>query len=124
MHLLHDLWFWSVLLNAVSALAMVGFAILLTDGAGFGSYPALLRLLQRLAFCVMAFAMMCCALLQIRVQAVAPQWFFFQLAFMAVWIVSVLRHITSPAIPEDARWGRKIVTELKVDYGHAAQPRR
>lgn len=114
MALLREIWFWSVILNAVSALAMIGFAVLLTDGAGFGSYPALLRAIQRVALCVMAFAMACCALLQIRVRTVAPEWFFFQLAFLVVWAVSVLRHITSPAIPPNASWRNKVVTELHV----------
>lgn len=111
---MNELWFWSAILNFAFVLPMVWFSIQLTEGAGFGSWPALLRYLQRAMLCVMSVALICCALYAIRTRWWAGPIFFFQVMFYVNFVISVARHITSPAIPPGARWGRKVVTELKV----------
>lgn len=111
---MHQLWFWSAALNAVFILPVIFFAVLLTDGAGFRSYPALIRGIQRFMLCMMAMALACCALWAIRTHGVPPPFFFLQVMLYVNFIVSVARHITSPAIPKEARWGKKLETRLIV----------
>lgn len=109
-----DIWFWSVVLNVVGSLAVVYFAVALSHGAGFSSWPALLRLTQRVALCFLAYSMLDCALHQIQVKAGPPiEWFVFQVAYAVCLIVSVLRHWSAPAIPRWANWHNRIVLEPK-----------
>ena len=114
MMLMHELWFWSAMLNAIFILPVIFFAVLLTDGAGFGSYPALLRGIQRFFLCLMALTLALCSLWSIREHDVPMPFFFLQVMLYINFIISVARHITSPAIPKEARWGRKVVTRLEV----------
>jgi hypothetical protein len=102
-----EFWLLSAAMNAVLAMTAVGLGVRLTRGAGFGSALALVRYGQRLAFMLLAFALMNCAIHGLSTRQAPPDFaLWVQFAFMAVIATSIIRHILGPPIPKDASWRR------------------
>jgi hypothetical protein len=95
-----ELWIWSALMNIALAMVAVALGLVLSHGAGLASWAAFYRLLQRIAFMLLAITLLNCALHALSTRAAPPAFAFFaQLAFMFVITTSVLRHLLAPALP-------------------------
>ncbi len=107
---MRDLWLYSAIMNAISTIIVIWFAVRLTHGAGFRCRLALVRLVQRSALVFLAFAMLNCALLQIQTRAgPSPEWFMFQVAYSLALLASVFRNLYAPAeLPEGANWHTQV----------------
>lgn len=111
-----DLWVVSAILNFCCAISLIYFAIRLTRGAGLECKIAFTRAAHRASICFMSFMMVVVALAQIRARSVAvDEWFYFELSFLVVMGISIYRHLDAPAIPHNARWGRKISTVFHLN---------
>jgi hypothetical protein len=102
-----SLWIYSAAMNLMTAPVVLYFAAKVTDGAGFKCKLAFIRLLQRLALCFLAGAALLLALHTINTKHdPLPEGFIFQVAFTLAWATSMVRHLWSPPIPENATWRR------------------
>lgn len=103
----NDLWEWSALANAISAMIVFWFMVRLTHGAGFKCRMALLRLFQRFALFVLAiFLAFDSALTVQNAENPRPIDAALQLAFMIALVISATRSLCAPDIPSGANWNR------------------
>lgn len=118
MPLVTEAWFWSALLNLLTAVTLVYFAVRLTHGAGLRCQVALTRLIHRIALCFLSWAMLRCAVYQLAQRhGPSPDWFMLQIALDIAIMVSMYRHLSAPTkIPREAGWGRHIETVFKIDH--------
>lgn len=99
------LWLWLAGGYVIAALMVIGFAVKITHGAGFGSRIALLRLIQRLALAAFSVALLLCAdhMLQTR-RDPSALWIFFTLSGLFAGGISWLRLTWMPDMPYGESW--------------------
>lgn len=106
-----NLWAYSALVNGILAMAAVYLGLRLTHGAGFNCPQALLLYFHRIAFMLLALALLNCGLHVIQVRQAPPVYAMLtQLAFLAVLLLSAARHALAPSIPPGASWRRPMHT--------------
>ena len=98
-----ELWMISATMNFCTIPVIIYFMVAVTHGAGFHCRLAFIRLLQRVALFFLALA---CLQLGLHTAHTrhdpSVEGFMFHIAFTFVWVISMVRHLWAPAIPEDA----------------------
>ena len=107
---LGPLWAYSALMLGITALVIVWFIPLVTQGAGFNCLLAFMRLVQRICLSCLALACAAAALhiLQVRHNP-PPVWLFLHASFAMSALSSLIRHLWAPNIPIGTTWRHPVL---------------